>query len=130
MKKVFVIQSIPYVLKLIKATIGIKFPHLNETVFYESNFEKTLEMIPQNEEIVVIASDGYHDDEDVRFKYEEKDGSKLAEEIKKINSKAEVYIFSSYEPRGKFIDGYFPKSTGGDDTLNEIVEIFKELKLV
>jgi hypothetical protein len=128
MGTVFIIQSIPDALDLIKKKISIIFPDMHN-IIYESNFEKTLTMIPVSDEIVVIASDYYHDDENIRFDRKEKDGSKLAEEIKKINSLAKVYIFSTYRPRKEYIDGFFLKSHHGDSVEDEIVEIFHKLNL-
>lgn len=129
MKKIIVVQSIPEVLELVREKISATFPHLNK-VLYQSNFEKTLAEISEDEEIVVIASDSYHDAEDILFKSAEKNGNKLAEEIKKINPIAKVYIFSMYEPKREYIDGFYQKSQLGDNTLEEIVEIFIDLSLV
>jgi hypothetical protein len=114
---------------MIKEEIGKVFPRLSGHVFYESNFEKTLNMIPKDEELVVIASDTYHDEGDFLFKDYEKDGDKLALEIKKVNPRARVYIFSTYKPKPGNIDGYFPKSRMGDNTISEIVDIFAKLGL-
>jgi len=129
MKRVMVVQSSPIVLELVKKRISAIFPHLRDYVSYQSNFEKTLEEIPKKGEIIVIASDSYHDDKNIRFLDEEKDGNRLAEEIKKINPEAKVYIFSMYEPRHGYIDGFYKKSHLGDNTLDEIIEIFIDLGL-
>ncbi|MHB8903655.1 MAG: hypothetical protein ACYC40_00935 [Patescibacteria group bacterium] len=129
MKKIIVVQSFPEVLGLVKAKISATFPNLNGRVLYQSNFEKTLAEISKEEEMIVIASDSYHDAENILFKGEEKDGSRLAEEIKKINPEAKVYVFSIYEPKREYIDGFYKKSRLGDNTLEEIVEIFLDLGL-
>jgi hypothetical protein len=129
MKKIIIVQSIPDALELIRKKIGVTFPHLDSCVFYHSNFEKTLETIPKDEDIVVIASDSYHDEKDILFSRKEKDGSKLAEEIKKINPQAKVYIFSMYEPRSAYIDGFYQKSQMGNNTVNEMIDIFIDLGL-
>ncbi len=100
-----------------------------DNVIYESNFEKTLRIIPKDEEVVVITSDMFHDLKDELFKSSEKDGSRLAMEVKKINPKAKVYVFSSYEPKMENIDGFFQKTQGGDNTATEIINIFYKLKL-
>jgi hypothetical protein len=126
--KVIVVQSISQALEMIEKKIREVFPLL-DNVIYESNFEKTLQIIPTEEEIVVITSDMFHDDKDELFERQEKDGSKLAEEIKKINPKAKVYVFSTYEPRPEYIDGFYHKIQGGDNTGNEIIKIFMDLKL-
>lgn len=126
--KVIIVQSIPQALELIEKRIHEVFPLL-DNVTYESNFEKTLQIIPVDEELVVITSDMFHDDKDELFQRQEKDGSKLAEEIKKINPKAKVYVFSTYEPRPDYIDGFYHKIRMGDNTGNEIITIFMNLKL-
>lgn len=129
MRKIFVVQSNPRVLPLVQKTIQSAFPKLNEIVSYQGNFEKTLKEIPKNGELVVITSDMFYDEDNVRFPAKEKNGSKLAEEIKKINSQAKVYVFSMYKPKPEFIDGFYPKSQGSDNTLQEIVAIFIDLGL-
>lgn len=123
-----IVQSIPDVLALIKKKIDKVFPNLDGRVSYHSNFEQTLLNVPKNNEIVVIASDSYHDEDDF-FEGEEKDGNKLAEEIKKINPQAKVYIFSTYAPRLEYVDGFYLKSKGGDNTVAEMIEIFYDLGL-
>jgi len=128
MKTVFIVQSIPVVLDLIKKKILTVFSAV-DNVIYESNFEKTLSIIPKDKEIIFIASDLYHDADNILFSSQEKDGSKLAEEIKKINSLVKVYIFSTNKPRKEYIDGFFQKSKMGDRAGDEIVEIFYKLNL-
>lgn len=128
MKTVFIVQSTPVVLDLIQKKITTVFSAV-DNVIYESNFEKTLSIIPKDEEIIVIASNFYHDKENILFSSREKNGSRLAEEIKKINSLAKVYIFSESEPHKEYIDGFFQKSKMGDRTGDEIVEIFYKLNL-
>ncbi len=129
MKKIIVVQSIPYVLEMVRELLGTIFPQLSALISYQSNFEETLKIIPRDEELTVIASDFYYDSEDVVFVNREKDGSRLAEEIKKINPSAKVYIFSTSAPRPDYIDGFYEKGRGGDDTLKDIVNIFYDLKL-
>ena len=129
MNKIIVVQSVPEVLKSIKWEIKYTFPHLNDRVIYQSNFEKTLAEIPKNEEIIVIASDWYHDDEHILFERTEKTGDRLAEEIKKINPLAKVYIFSAYEPKLGHIDGFYLKSRMGSNATEEIVDVFRDLGL-
>ncbi len=129
MKKVLIVQSIPYVLDLIKFRIKEVFPQLENMVSYHNDFEQTLVSFPEKGEVVVIASDSYHDSKNELFSEEEKNGSKLAEEIKKINPMARVYIFSTYQPNMDYVDGFYEKTNGGDNTLDEIVEIFYDLKL-
>lgn len=129
MKKVLIVQSIPYVLDLIKLRIEKTFPWLKNLISYYDNFEKVLAEFPKEEEVIVIASDSYHDLENELFSEAEKNGSKLAEEIKKINPMAKVYIFSIYRPKMDYIDGFYEKTNGGDNTLDEIVDIFLDLKL-
>jgi len=126
--KVIIVQSIPQALELIEKRIREVFP-ISDNVVYENNFEKTLQIIPTDEEVVVITSDMFHDDKDELFKRQEKDGGKLAEEIKKINPKAKVYVFSTYEPRYEHIDGFYLKTQKGSNTENEIIKIFLDLKL-
>jgi hypothetical protein len=129
MKRVLIVQSIPYVLDLIKSRLEETFPQLKSSISYYNDFEKTLAEFPKEGEVVVIASDSYHDPKNELFREEEKNGSKLAEEIKKINPLAKVYIFSSYEPDMDHIDGFYMKTAGGDNTLEEIVDIFFDLEL-
>lgn len=129
MKKVIIVQSIPQALELIKKMVSHSFSNLNGSVLYESNFEKTLEIIPKTGDVIVIASDFYHDEKHVKFKREEKDGNRLAQEIKKINAQAKVYIFSTYEPKGEYIDGFYQKSEGGANTVEEMVGILFDLDL-
>ncbi len=126
---IIIVQSIPAALELIEGKIKNTFPSM-DNVIYESNFEKTLRIIPKDEEVVVITSDMFHDLKDELFKSSEKDGSRLAMEVKKINPKAKVYVFSSYEPKMENIDGFFQKTQGGDNTATEIINIFYKLKLV
>lgn len=125
---IIIVQSIPAALELIEGKIKNTFPSM-DNVIYESNFEKTLRIIPKDEEVVVITSDMFHDLKDELFKSSEKDGSRLAMEVKKINPKAKVYVFSSYEPKMENIDGFFQKTQGGDNTATEIINIFYKLKL-
>ena len=129
MKKIIIVQSIPDALELVRKKIGATFPHLDSRVSYHGNFEKTLETIPKDEAIVVIASNGYHDEEDNLFDANEKDGNRLAEEIKKINPQAKVYIFSIYKPRPEHIDGFYMKSQAGDNTVDEMINILIDLGL-
>ena len=129
MKKVLIVQSIPYVLDLIKSRIEEAFPQLKISISYYNDFEKTLAEFSKEGEVVVIASDSYHDHKNELFREEEKNGSKLAEEIKKINPLAKVYIFSTYQPDMDHIDGFYMKTAGGDNTLDEIVDIFFDLEL-
>ncbi|MFA6417213.1 MAG: hypothetical protein WCW61_03420 [Patescibacteria group bacterium] len=117
------------VLPLVQKTIQSVFPKLNDVVSYQGDFEKTLKEIPKNGELVVITSDMFYDQDNVKFSGKEKNGSKLAEEIKKINHAAKVYVFSMYKPKPEFIDGFYPKSQGSDNTLQEIVAIFIDLGL-
>lgn len=129
MKKVVIVQSIPYVLDLIKLRIESVFPQLKNLVLYYNDFEQTLETFPKEGEVVVVASNSYHDQKNELFPKEAKNGNKLAEEIKKINSRAKVYIFSIYQPSMDYIDGFYEKTNGGDNTLDEMVDIFFDLKL-
>jgi hypothetical protein len=129
MKKIIIVQSNPLVLPLVQKTIQSTFPKLIEAVSYQSNFEKTLNEIPKKGELVVITSDMFYDTDNVRFPAKEKNSSKLAEEIKKINPAAKVYVFSMYKPKPEFIDGFYAKSQGSDNTLKEIVAIFWDLGL-
>lgn len=129
MKKVIIVQSIPYVLDLIRLKIEEIFPQLKRSVLYHNDFEQTLATFPKEGEVVVIASDSYHDLNNELFLKEEKTGSKLAKEIKKINPMAKVYIFSIYQPNMEYVDGFYKKSNDGDNTLDEIVSIFFDLKL-
>ena len=125
---IIIVQSIPAALELIEGKIKNTFPSM-DNVIYESNFEKTLRIIPKDEEVVVITSDMFHDLKDELFKSSEKDGSRLAMEVKKINPKAKVYVFSSYEPKMENIDGFFQKNQRGGNTATEIINIFYKLKL-
>ena len=127
--KVFIIQSVPEELKQIEIELLKIFPEKKDEMFFVGNFEKALDVILSiNDEIIVLSSDMFHDFCNVKFKDYEKHGSKLAEEIKKINSKAKVYIFSSYEPMQKFIDGYFPKNYQSS-VGKQMVDIFYYLGL-
>ncbi len=129
--KMLVIQSIPYVLELVREELNIAFPQLNGQVLYESEFEKSLEVVPKTQDLVVITSDFFHDKEDILFRREEKNSGRLAQEIKKINPRARVYAFSSCQPlSAEYLDGFFRKSSGGDNTLEEITKIVRELGLV
>jgi hypothetical protein len=129
MKRIIVVQSNLLVLPLVQKTIQSTFPKLNDSVSYQSNFEKTLDEIPRYGKLTVICSDMFYDEDNVKFSGKEKNGSKLAEEIKKINSQAKVYVFSMYKPKPEFIDGFYAKSQGSDNTLKEIVAIFWDLGL-
>lgn len=129
MKKIIVVQSNPEVLKKVREKMRTIFPELNEAISYQRDFENTLNEIPTDCELVVITSDQFHDERNVKFSEQEKDGSKLAEEIKKINPAAKVYVFSMYDPRPEHIDGFYKKSWGSDNTLEEIVTIFLSLGL-
>lgn len=129
MRKIIIVQSIPMVLRLVRERIGWVFPELEDVVVYQSDFETTLNEIPQDGEFVVITSDQFYDESHVKFTAKEKDGNKLAEEIKKINPKAKVYCFSGYEPPLTHLDGLYHKSADGDNTVEEIVFIFMDLGL-
>ncbi|MEI7452355.1 MAG: hypothetical protein WCK37_04125 [Candidatus Falkowbacteria bacterium] len=128
MRNIIIVQSVPDALEEVKKSIEIYLPKI-ENVIYQHNFEKTLAEIPNTGELIVIASDAYHDDDNKKFTAAEKDGSRLAEEIKKINPAAKVYIFSTYNPRLDFVDGHFLKSNHGDDVFVEILQIFRHLGL-
>ena len=129
MKKIIVVQSVPEVLAAVRWEIRYTFPHLNDCVEYKSNFEKTLAEFPKDEEVVVIASDWYHDSEHILFERTEKTGDRLAMEIKKINHQAKVYIFSAYEPKLGNIDGFYLKSEMGINASEEIADVFRDLGL-
>lgn len=129
MKKIIIVQSIPYVLEMIKGLIDATFPNLGDRVIYQSDFEKTLAETPSDGDLVVIASDNYHDKEHHLVPKNEKNGNRLAQEIKKINPLAKVYIFSTDEPGREYIDGFYQKKNMGDDTLQELVDIFTDLDL-
>jgi len=129
MRKIFIVQSNPDVLKLVREKIQSVFPELKNAVSYQGDFEKTLTEVPKDGELVVITSDQFHDKKNVKFSDQEKDGSKLAEEIKKINARAKVYVFSMYDPKPEHIDGFFKKSWGSNNTLEEMVGIFLSLGL-
>lgn len=123
--KIIIVQSIPQVLELIKKKIQEEPRALLSDIVFEGNFENTLKIIPKDQELVVITSEWFHDSKDELFKSSEKDASRLALEIKKINPKAKVYAFSSCEPKMNHIDGFFKKTQGG----REIIDILKKLKL-
>jgi len=127
--KIIIVQSIPEVLGLIKKKIQEELNTSLIDILYESNFEKTLEMIPKDQKLIVITSDMFHDLKDELFKRSEKDGSRLALEIKKINPKAKVYVFSSHVPKMEHIDGFFKKTQGKNTIEKDIIDILKELKL-
>jgi len=129
MKKIIVLQSILEQLELIQFGIKRNFPHLDDVVVYQSNFEETLAEITNEDELVVIASDWYHDDKHIHFSRGEKNGDRLAEEVKKINPLARVYIFSEYEPQSGHIDGFYIKSPMGRNAHREIISIFRDLYL-
>lgn len=126
--KIMIVQSIPDALSVIEKRIKEVFPLL-DNVIYEGSFEKALQVVPKDDDVVVITSDMFHDDKNELFTRQEKDGSKLAEEIKKINPKAKVYVFSTYTPRPHFVDGFFPKTQMGNNTGAEIIKIFLDLNL-
>lgn len=129
--KILVVQSIPYVLELVRERLDKAFPQLRECFLYESGFEKSLQLVTAGEDLVAITSDFFHDQDNVLFSREEKNSNRLAQEIKKINPKARVYAFSSYQPLSvEYLDGFFRKSSGGDNTLEEITQIVRELGLV
>ncbi len=115
--------------KIPQSVLEWAFPRLKDLVLYCNDFEQTLATFPKEGEVTVIASDSYHDLKNELFSEAEKNGNKLAEEIKKINPMARVYIFSTYQPRMDHIDGFYKKTRDGDNTLDEIVEIFFDLKL-
>ncbi len=129
MRKIIIVQSNPEALKLIREKLRTVFPELNDVISYQRDFENTLNEVPKDCELVVITSDQFHDERNVKFSDQEKDGSKLAEEIKKINPAAKVYVFSMYDPRPEHIDGFYKKSWGSDNTVEEMVGIFLSLGL-
>jgi len=127
--KIIIVQSIPEALELIRTEISRAFPQLKDSVLYESDFEKSLALIPKTEGVTVIASQVFHDRKDQNFSKEEKTGDKLAEEIKKINPAAKVFIFSTLSPLSSFVDGFYQKANSGDNTPKEILQIFIDLEL-
>ncbi|MFZ4632525.1 MAG: hypothetical protein ACOYL8_05010 [Patescibacteria group bacterium] len=129
MKKIIVVQSVPEVLDSVSWNVKYTFPQLKDRLIFQSNFEKTLAELPKYEEIVVIASDYYHDDEHILFERTEKNGDRLAAEIKKINPLAKVYIFSEYEPKLGNVDGFYLKSQWGGNATEKIIDVFLDLGL-
>lgn len=137
--KILVVQSIPYVLELVKEYLLKTFPHLNDVMIFSGGFEESLTLVAnrcQNEELVVITSDSFHDEDQKgftpsgRWAEGEKNSNLLAREIKKINSLAKVYAFSTFEPdQVDFLEGAFRKTQDGDHTIEEIEKIFIHLNL-
>lgn len=127
--KIIIIQSIPDALELVKSEINRAFPNLKDKVLYENDFERSLTLIPKDEEITVISSQVFHDREDILFTWQQKNGDRLAEEIKKINPKAKFFLFSSVGPVSDHVDDWFPKSPGSYNVAKEIIQIFIDLKL-
>ena len=130
MKTIIFVQSLSTPERM-KKEIRKFSPELSEKVLYSTNFEVTLEMIPKEGEVVIITSDAFHE-EDVHILNIDKDGYRLAELAKKVNSQVKVYIYSSYAPSKldedvNLIDGHFHKHKMGVE--DEIPEIFYRLGL-
>ena len=104
---------------------------MSEFIFC-SNFEESLSLIPKNEDVVVITSWMFHDDNDIKFTNKEKTGDKLAQLVKEdINTEAKVYLFSSYPPDSmRYFDGFYKKQHNGYKDAEEIVEILYRLHLI
>lgn len=131
MKKILVVQSIPYVLRMVRERLLNTFPQLEGVMMFSDEFEEALEIVASKAregELVVITSDSFHDEVNARFSDSEKNASRLALEIKQINPLAKVYAFSQYDPEPPdYLDGSFKKSQGGDGTLVDIIDIFIQL---
>lgn len=125
--KILIAQSIPDVLEVIRMQISVAFPDIAENVIYESNFEDAIDVAPSGN-LIVIASEYFHDDNHVYYKREDKYGSNLAREIKKKNPRARVYIYSSLTPLSlDYVDGYFHKGENAKEVYEEMSAILKKL---
>ncbi len=131
--KIIIVQSNYLDTKKIEAGMSEYFPQLIDDIVYSGEFESTLDIIPKDEEIIVITSNMFHDLEDVKFTSHEKKGNNLARLIKEINPKSKVYLFSTIYPNPHekdYFDGHYEKTKNGWNIFEDIVEVFCDLGLV
>lgn len=131
MKTIIIVQTALGSLESIKKSVGKNFPQLKEKILYDNNFESALTLIPKEGEVIVITSNFFHDKNDILFNQYEKNGNKMAEEVKKINPASKIYAFSTdYLEEDDHIDGFYQKIHGGWEDGHEIIEIFYDLSIV
>ncbi len=125
MKTVMIVQSNAAWIPILVNAISAKLPKLTDYLICTDNFEFALDLVPKEGELVVVTSEMFHDRVSVhknrgnqKILDSEKNADRLAEEIKKINPKAIVYVFSEFKPsKHDFLDGFIEK-TQGDETAN------------
>jgi len=126
---IIIVQSLLDELEVVQKSIAGKFPELAKEIVYNSNFESTLDLIPKDEEVIVITSNFFHDSQDIKYSGSEKSGNRLAQLIKEINPTAEVYVFAETEPRGSYINDFYKKKEYGD-LGEEIIEAMHRFCIV
>jgi hypothetical protein len=133
MKTILIAQSVPYWITVIIDAISGRLPDLADCICFTDSFDFALDLVPKQGELIVISSGMFHDSLSEKRKTvaekipdNEKDGDKLAEEIKKINPEARIYVFSEYEPfESKYLDGFIKKIKGNNrESLTNLLKIF------
>lgn len=128
MKKILIVQSIPEWLTMLKNAISKEFPAIE--IECSDSFDYAVSLIKENEDLLVICSDEFHDkysrhsSQTSELPDELKDGDSLARLVKERNEKAKIFVFSSYQPISKiWHDDYIRKC---NDKIEESIELLLE----
>jgi len=134
MKKVIIVQSNPAWITILKDAINEQLPGLAPNVIYTSSFDHAVDLAKkEEEEILVICSDMYHDRDSEHYGHvteklpdNEKNCLSLAKLIKGINKKSQVYVFSDYAPNTfSNLDGYISKNVPTEVSITKVIQTIK-----
>ena len=135
-KKVMIVMDMPVWLSIFKSNIMLELPSLANDVIYADSFDKAIDLVPTDCDLVVISCDVFSDkkNDGKKTKKEtgpdyEKTGFGLAEIIKKINPDCKFYIFSEFKvEKNEFIDGFVKIHQFGNFYSSDVIKALKFLR--
>ena len=117
-KTVLIVQSNPIIFGDFQTIMAQEYPKLARKALYAESFGEAVKKTPKEGKLIVISSNFFKTPD------HEKNGVMLAEEIHRINSDTEFYIFSKNQPeKSKFVKDFVLKNQFGDINFTDVSNV-------